>query len=155
MAVTTNIAAFLKQFKAHQQLCLEASSKAINYSLLQTYMNIVQRTPAGNPNLWHPPYWPAGYQPGDLKKSWHIAYNGQERTVGGQFSNAEQTLESGGLSFKVGTLTNQVATIYNSQPYAQRIEEGWSTQAPQGMMRISVAEWTSNLDRAVAKYRIK
>jgi hypothetical protein len=32
--------------------------------------------------------------------------------------------------------------LTNSLPYARRLEYGWSkNQAPQGMMRISVAEW--------------
>ena len=31
-------------------------------------------------------------------------------------------------------------TIYNAVPYAQRLEHGWSRQAPSGMFRISVKE---------------
>lgn len=32
----------------------------------------------------------------------------------------------------------------NSKPYIRRLEyQGWSMQAPRGMMRISLAEWSS------------
>lgn len=31
--------------------------------------------------------------------------------------------------------------LANGQPYIDRLEYGWSIQAPQGMVRITVAEW--------------
>lgn len=151
----TNIAEFLRKFKSHQQISLTASAKATNYALLTTYRNIVQRTPVGDPALWHPPYWPKGYVPGDLKKSWHISFNNKQRNLKGHFASTSQVTSNYGLSFKVGTTSKQFAVIYNSQPYAQRVEDGWSTQAPSGMMKISIAEWASNLDRAAIKYKVK
>lgn len=87
------------------------------------FANIVKRTPVGNPNLWNPPYWPRGYVPGTLKDSWVIEIKG-----------------------------NQV-DIYNTQPYAERVETGWSKQAPAGMMRISLLEWSKILEKVAGKYR--
>ncbi len=151
---TTNIEQFLRKFKENQQLALEASSKTINSTLLHMYKKIVDRTPVGDPSLWN---WPAhrDYKPGTLKASWKLSFNGQERATNGQFASAGQILGNHGLTFKVGTSTKQVAVISNPQPYAQRVETGWSTQAPQGMMRITIAEYTSIVDEQAAKYRIK
>lgn len=36
--------------------------------------------------------------------------------------------------------------ITNSLPYAQRLEYGYSKQAPAGMVRITVAEWQALVD---------
>lgn len=37
--------------------------------------------------------------------------------------------------------------IANGQPYAQRLEyEGWSAQAPGGMMRVNIADWQNIVD---------
>ncbi len=66
---------------------------------------------------------PAGYHPGTLKKSWTIDY--QPRLV----------------------------TITNDQPYAQRVENGWSSQAPYGMMRKSITEFPDLLAQAATRYR--
>src|SRR5579872_4094023 len=72
---------------------------------------IKEYTPIGNPNLWHPPYWPKNYVPGTLKASWEMSTEGN------------------------------TITILNKQPYAYRVEYGqWSTQAPEGMMRRAVME---------------
>jgi len=62
--------------------------------------------------------WPAhkNYTPGTLKASWTI-----------EFGNNEVTIE-------------------NLQPYAYRVETGYSTQAPAGMMRISLKEFQSIID---------
>lgn len=37
--------------------------------------------------------------------------------------------------------------IINSLPYAQRLEEGWSQQAPQGMYRLALQQAQKNLAR--------
>lgn len=44
----------------------------------------------------------------------------------------------------------QVIWISNNLPYAQRLENGYSQQAPSGMVRVTVAEWQGYLNR-VAK----
>lgn len=38
------------------------------------------------------------------------------------------------------TLNGQSIFLSNSLPYAERLENGWSDQAPQGMVRLSVME---------------
>ena len=66
---------------------------------------------------------PAGYHPGTLKKSWEINYQPKE------------------------------VTIKNEQPHAQRVENGWSTQAPYGMMRLSITEFPDLLAQVAARYK--
>jgi hypothetical protein len=65
--------------------------------------------------------WPAhkDYVPGHLKASWNLELSGKE------------------------------ATISNDAPYAVRVEYGWSSQAPNGMLRRAVAEWPKILQNAV------
>lgn len=66
---------------------------------------------------------PKGYSPGTLKKSWEIDFQ------------------------------PKVVTIKNEQPYAQRVENGWSSQAPYGMMRLSIAEFPDLLAQAAKRYK--
>lgn len=67
---------------------------------------------------------PKNYHPGTLKNSWN-------------------------LEFKT-----KIAEISNKQPYALRVEYGWSSQAPNGMMRRAIAEFPTLLEVANKKYTI-
>ena len=155
--MTTNIKKFLKKFKAHQQMSLDASAKVINATVEEMFKKIVDRTPVGDPSLWSYPA-PAGYNPGTLRASWGKVYNsrGAGRNLKtGRFESIKQNMSRGGVSFKVGNNKAQNVLIYNNQPYAQRVETGWSTQAPQGMMRITVAEYIGIIKGFAARYRIR
>lgn len=154
--MSTNINEFLKKFKANQQIALDASAKVVNATALQMYKRIVDRTPVGDPSLWNPPHFPKDYTPGTLKASWQISFDGKQRATTGRFADAGQMLGSGGLTFKINANNNgQSITISNPQPYAQRVETGWSSQAPQGMMRVTIAEYTSIINSNAKRYRIK
>lgn len=89
---------------------------------------VEKRTPIGRPELWKYPA-PPGYDPGTLRASWGIEEKGSG--VNGEF------------------------VLFNDQPYAQRVEEGWSSQAPHGMLRVSMLEWSSIVDKIASQRRIK
>ena len=44
-------------------------------------------------------------------------------------------------------------TLTNNLPYAERLEYGWSNQAPQGMVRINVARFNTLLEEEAAKVK--
>lgn len=44
-------------------------------------------------------------------------------------------------------------TLTNNLPYAERIEYGWSNQAPQGVVRINVARFNTLLEEEAAKVK--
>jgi len=47
--------------------------------------------------------------------------------------------------------TGQFFYFTNSLPYAERLEYGWSQQAPGGMVRVSVASWQSIVEDEIRK----
>lgn len=152
--MNTNINQFLKKFKENQQVVIKAAEKVVNETLAQMYKKIIDRTPVGNPALWKWPA-PAGYQPGTLKASWQLSFGGIRDQASGQFVSTQSVTGTHGISMQVRG-GNKTAFIYNKQPYAERVEYGhWSTQAPSGMMRITIAEYTMLIDKNVARYRIK
>ncbi len=107
------------------------------------FSNIEERTPIGDPSLWHPPYAPANYVPGTLKASWEINYsNGARSASTGRFISTTDLLSSHGIKAQIDNIS-----IFNRQPYAERVENGWSTQAPQGMLRVSCLEWDSIVNK--------
>ncbi len=66
---------------------------------------------------------PHDYRPGSLKKAWKLQLNENE------------------------------STISNDLPYAQRVENGWSTQSPNGMMRLGIADFPQLLEQAARRYK--
>lgn len=85
--------------------------------------NTEERTPEGKPELWK--YLPhKDYVSGELKKSWDLQFNGAYSAV-----------------------------LSNDKPYAHRVEFGWSSQAPEGMLRKSIAEFPKIVNELAIKYK--
>lgn len=59
--------------------------------------------------------------------------------------NARRNWEASGIDEQVYTFLNALTKT----PYIRRLEYGWSKQAPQGMVRISVAEWPDIVRKSV------
>ena len=108
--------------------CIDISTRVVNY------------TPVGNPSLWASGKAPKGYTGGQAKGNW-LSNIGSPATPSlqppdkaGSETIAAITAEAMGASGSVFYLTN-------SLPYIRRLEyEGWSTQAPSGMIRRVIAE---------------
>ncbi len=114
---------WFKQWNSAEAQILKVSEKTLATVATALYTKIIGYTPVGDPSLWKSPYVPKGYKPGTLKKSWEIDIQPRE------------------------------ATISNDQPYAQRVENGWSSQAPYGMMRKGIADFPKLLEQAAARYK--
>jgi hypothetical protein len=106
---------------------------------------VVKRSPIGDPALWKSPA-PAGYKPGTFINNWFVE-------VGGISARIRSTPDpSGSASLnEISNLesldSNPFVKIYvhNSLPYAHRLENGWSTQAPMGMVALTVTSLRSRV----------
>lgn len=47
-----------------------------------------------------------------------------------------------------GYTAGQTIWLTNSLPYAQRLENGWSKQAPRGMVRLTILSWRRAVNNA-------
>lgn len=120
----SNFTEWEQAFTRQIQLVTAANEKIFNEATQEFYNRVVDRTPVGDPSLWK---WPAhkDYHAGTLKEAW--------------------TYET----------TGSYAKIENTTPYAYRVEAtGWSTQAPNGMMRITALEWNAIVDKVSKRYKI-
>ena len=116
---------------------------------VDTLSKVVERTPVGNPENWKSPP-PPGYVGGRLRANWNASLSNAD------FSTSERTDKDGSPTVSRGAsrLSRfdgvQDIHIMNSLPYVRRIEyEGWSQQAPAGMVRVTVAEFQTFVDAAV------
>ena len=123
--------------------------KVVRGTVLSMGAKIIQRTPVGNPALWKRPV--KGYVGGRLRNNWQFTFGqpatGTEEGVDPSGSKATAELRATAGRLKMG----QVFYMTNNLPYATRIEFGHSKQAPQGMVRVTVAEHEVSIREAAAK----
>ncbi len=85
----------------------------------------------------------SGYVGGRFRGNWQVTF---EAPATGPIDNIDP---SGGTTLAIGSAELSGAkigtTIYlvNCLPYAERLEFGWSKQAPAGVVRVTVAEFQS------------
>jgi hypothetical protein len=117
---------------------------------LELFRRVVIRTPVGNRELWAEnkdrlsrglPAVPRGYVGGRARANWICTYGSASAT------SVDRT-DAGGA----GTIGNIIAAVNgwspendaiflaNNLPYIQRLERGWSKQAPSGMVAVAMAE---------------
>ncbi|KAF1706288.1 HK97 gp10 family phage protein [Pseudoxanthomonas sacheonensis] len=123
------------------------AEKVVRKIGIDLFSRTVERTPVGNPENWASPA-PAGYVGGRARANWNCSIGAAS------FKVTDETDKSGNATqAKIrNTLHDwKQGDIYlmNSLPYIRRLEyDGWSGQAPQGMVRITVTEFQTFVDAA-------
>lgn len=94
-----------------------------------------------------------GYVGGRFRGNWLVSIGSPAQgTVQRVDPSGNETIEDGGAT--IATFENgETIFIVNNLPYAQRLEYGWSKQAPAGCVRVTVAEFQSIVDEQVAAVR--
>ncbi len=108
--------------------CIDISTRVINY------------TPVGNPSLWKTQYPPKGYTGGQAKGNW-IANIGSPATASTRPPDKDGSEAIAAMTSEAQKAPGNVFYLTNNLPYIRRLEyEGWSSQAPSGMIRRVIAE---------------
>lgn len=97
------------------------------------FSSVIRMTPVGNPDLWqNTESAPEGYVGGRARGNWQC-------TIGSPANGDNWQSNSEGAT--IATVPQHAgAKVYltNNLPYIQKLEYGHSTQAPAGMVRISI-----------------
>lgn len=111
--------------------------------------SLVMKSPVGDAKYWKRPP-PPGYVGGRFRANWQFG----EGSI--NFSTNEEVDPAGTFLVSEMKLKMQPGqpgrTFYltNSLPYGPRLEDGWSRQAPQGMVRLTQIEFQPTVD-AIAR----
>lgn len=142
---------FEKEWKKALSDIDKAIDKTMRSTALQLFAVIIKRTPVGNPSLWQNDP-PAGYVGGSLRANWQATINAPASGVVSSTDGAAalNSARSVTARYKVG----DDMYLTNNLPYAQRVEDGWSQQRPQGMVRVSVMDFNKQLEKAARANRI-
>lgn len=125
----------------------ENRDKIVRGTLIKVSTDAIVGTPVGKTSLWKTKYPPRGYVGGTLRGAWQasIGTPNLTRTNSVDKSGSKTAGKAAGVinTLEIGS------TFYltNPQPYARRVEFGWSKQRPNGMLRIAIAGAQKALDR--------
>lgn len=118
---------------------------------IELLKSVVLKSPVGNPSLWKNPA-PAGYVGGRFRANWNVGIGSIDLNIGAPPDKTGQRAIAKGTGEILASEAGQDIYITNSLPYAQRLEyEGWSSQAPQGMVRITIAQFNGIVNREARK----
>lgn len=140
---------------------------AIKASLLDLSSAIILATPVGDPDLWvwfHPQKkqyvdyiaykgYPKGYIGGTARGAWVPSWDTPSDSMGKRDKKGERTIA------KVSKLLNGDIRDYfiltNNIPYIRRLEYGWSSQNPEGMVRVNLRNFNRYIKEAIQQARAK
>jgi len=135
---------FSSQLKKFNQKTQKKAERVFRQSALTLFGNIVKQSPVGNPSLWasNPP---PNYVGGSFRANWQASINSRET---GTVESTNATAANASIASAVSN-AKLGDTIYftNNLPYALRLEQGWSTQAPSGWVKANTMQWKYIVNR--------
>ncbi len=142
-----DLSAYIAKAKKDIELVVQ---RAVSYVAVE----LIDLSPVGDASLWKTPP-PPDYHGGQFKANWTA-------NVGAASSDVFfRTIDPTGVVSKSrihdvlsnNFLMGKTIFINNNLPYAQRLEDGWSSQAPSGMVMKTVLRWNVIVDNAVNAVR--
>jgi len=142
------------------------TDKAVRKVLIDLGASLVSKSPVGDRKLWlslgaayaiggkHKQIkgskGPAGYVGGRFKGNWQHGFGSKPS---GELPDIDPSGSASMARIEGGIASSPAAGIHylaNNLPYAQRLEDGWSTQAPAGMIGLTMLEFPGIVKRSQA-----
>lgn len=150
--MATNYKIWKKQISnAARELTLEEFTLFQQKVALDAFSMVVKASPVGNPELWKNmgrdrAYVPPGYVGGQFRGNWQVSINSfdGDTIIDTVDRSGNQTIAR--EVPKIGSAQPfAIFYLHNNLPYAQRLENGWSTQAPKGMVAVTLQNIATRL----------
>lgn len=126
------------------------SDAVVRSTVLETYRRLDARSPVGDATYWitKPP---KGYVGGRFRGNWQLGVGTIPAGETGRIDKSGATTQGAILAEIPAEAAGKLIFLSNNVPYAQRIEDGHSRQAPTGLVGLTVAEWPSIVAQAVTE----
>jgi hypothetical protein len=126
-----------------------APAQVVRKATIDLFSAVVMRTPVGNPTLWKSKP-PPGYVGGRLRANWIVSLDRPDTSTTDAIDKTGDATIAQGITVITRADGEQDIYMTNNLPYAIPIEYGHSgVQAPAGMVRVSIAEFSQYIDNAV------
>ena len=151
---------FANQLRDFAERTKTKADVTIREAILGFASSLITKSPVGDPTLWKDQNAAIyalnhGYKGGNFKANWQGGVGTPNLAI------TDDIDRSGEISFNsiVSTIPDKPARevfyITNNLPYAQRLEDGWSTQSPPGgMVALTVLEFDRIVFDALTKVEL-
>jgi hypothetical protein len=138
---------FELDLKAFAEKTSAKANAVVRKIVIDVGTSLVLKSPVGDADFWkNPP--PPGYVGGRFRANWQYGFGAANLTTSEKI-DPEGTSTIQTIVGKVGSdPAGDVHYITNSLPYSDRLENGWSRQAPQGMVGLTVLEYKPIVEAA-------
>ena len=131
------------------------ANEAVGAIVVGLHAKVDARSPVGDANYWKSPA-PKGYVGGQFRANWQL---GVGSLPGGSIVQPDPSGSTVRARIEAAIPEDAAGRVFylaNNLPYAQRLEDGWSRQAPLGMVSLALVEIQDVVDNAVeaAKARL-
>ena len=140
---------FMLDLQKFREKTGEKADALVGKVVIEVAAELDRRSPVGDASYWQHPA-PKGYVGGRFRGSWNLGVEALP-------ANIETIDPSGGntqgriLAAIPEQASGKLYYLVNATPYGLPIEQGWSRQAPQGVVGLTVIDWQGKVDRAVAE----
>lgn len=144
------MATFTLQLREFAEKTQARADDLVGLVVTKIAQRLDMRSPVGDATYWkNPP--PKGYVGGRFRGNWQLGVDIVPAGETGRIDpDGSQTL--GAIIAEIPTeAAGHVFWLANNVPYAQRLEEGHSRQAPTGLVGITVMEFESIVGQAAAQ----
>lgn len=145
------MSAFAQAVKTWADKTGETAEDIVVVTITDLSRRVMQRTPVGDPTTWNSKP-PKGYTGGQAKGNWFASIGAPSDQIDMNIRarNASKPLNRD-ASIR-GAAYGKVYYMVNNLPYIRRLEyEGWSGQAPQGMVRVVMVEFNQIVKKAIKR----
>lgn len=91
----------------------------------------------------------AGYVGGRFRGAWMVSIGSPDNSLGTVVDPSGNITLEAHKAIIAAAKAGDVIHFRNNMPYAVRLEQGWSKQAPLGMVALTVVEWNVIVDNVV------
>lgn len=141
MSFTLDLQAFTKKAGANADLVVKRVVAGMAES-------VIEMSPVGDGVYWKRPP-PKGYVGGRFRGNWDYGFNAAPKQ---QFDVVDKTgaMSMGRVLMGLSAApTAGIHYIANNLPYAERLENGWSRQAPVGMVGVTILKFQAIMKEAL------
>lgn len=139
---------FALDLQRFAEKCKDKADDAVGNIVVRVAAELDRRSPVGDAKFWKSPP-PKGYIGGHFRANWQLGVGVRPAgEVAGVDPTGQRTV--GRILAEIPEqASGKVYWLQNNAPYAQRLEHGWSRQAPEGLVGLTVIQFQSIVRDAV------
>lgn len=133
---------FAVQLKQFADLTKQQADDLVGLVVVKIAQQLDERSPVGDATYWKSKP-PKGYVGGRFRGNWQLGVGSVPAGETGRVDTSGAATLGAIIAEVPGEAAGKIYFLANNVPYAQRIEEGHSRQAPTGLVGLTAMEFPS------------